>query len=97
MTNVLELSKQIPSLKIEVSATDLLETVRNVATEIIEHYAKVEPPEQYLTPKITTRKLDVSLSTLWRWDKEDYLKPVAIGGKRRYRLSDVERILNGGN
>lgn len=48
------------------------------------------------TPKKTSEIFDVNLSTLWRWKKKKYLVPIEIGGKRRYRLSDIERILNGG-
>jgi len=39
--------------------------------------------------------LDVDKSTLWRWAKIGYLVPINVGGKRRYRMSDVNRILNG--
>ena len=39
--------------------------------------------------------LDVSQSTLWRWQKAGYLVPLNVGGKRRYRMSDVRRILEG--
>jgi hypothetical protein len=95
MTNVLELSNQIPNLKIEVSASELLETLRTITAETVERYTKVEKQEQYLTRKQTAKMLDVDLSTLWRWDKESYLLAVAIGGKRRYKLSDIERILRG--
>jgi len=32
---------------------------------------------------------------LWRWDKTGYLKPYRIGGKVRYRLSEIDKILGG--
>lgn len=53
-------------------------------------------PEQYLTRKQTAEMLDVDLSTLWRYDKQGYLCPVEIGGKRKYKLSDINRILGKG-
>jgi DNA-binding transcriptional MerR regulator len=93
MTDLLELSKQVPNLKIEISANELLDAMRSIVEEIVERYENVEQPEQYLTPKITAERLDVTLGTLWRWSKENYLNHVAIGGKRRYKLSDIERIL----
>ena len=34
-------------------------------------------------------------ATLWRWAKVGYLVPINVGGKRRYRMSDVKRILEG--
>ena len=39
--------------------------------------------------------LDVDPSSLWRWRKRGYLVPAEIGGKRRYKMSDIRRILNG--
>lgn len=39
--------------------------------------------------------LDVDPSSLWRWRKRGYLVPAEIGGKRRYKISDIRRILNG--
>lgn len=51
--------------------------------------------ETYPSPKQVSEILDVDLSTLWRWAKRGYLVPVEIGGKRRYKMSDVKRILNG--
>ena len=36
--------------------------------------------------------LSVSKMTLYRWDKNGYLKKMEIGGKRRYRKSDIERL-----
>jgi len=91
--NILQLSKEIPNLKVEVLAKDLVVAMETVATGIIERYENVEEPEQYLTRKATAQMLDVDLSTLWRWDKEQYLEVVKIGGKRRHRLSDIKRIL----
>ncbi|WP_418197249.1 helix-turn-helix domain-containing protein [Alistipes shahii] len=40
--------------------------------------------------------MGVDSSTLWRWAKSGYLVPVEYGGQRRYRVADVQRILNGG-
>ena len=38
---------------------------------------------------------EVNPSSLWRWRKRGYLVPAEIGGKRRYKMSDIRRILNG--
>ncbi len=37
----------------------------------------------------------VGKTTLWRWAKQKYLTPVEIGGKRRYKMSEVKRLLEG--
>lgn len=38
----------------------------------------------------TAARLGVNLSTLWRWDRSGYLKPVRIGRFVYYRLSDID-------
>lgn len=38
----------------------------------------------------TAARLGVNLSTLWRWDRSGYLKPVRIGRSVYYRLSDID-------
>lgn len=48
--------------------------------------------DQLLTIDEAARLLSVSKMTLYRWDKNGYLKKVEIGGKRRYRKSDIERL-----
>lgn len=37
--------------------------------------------------------LQISETTLWRWAKAGYLLPVMIGGQKRYRQSDIERLV----
>ena len=51
--------------------------------------------ERYIEPK-EAQIIGVDLSTLWRWAKRGYLVPVEIGGKRRYKMSEIKSILNGG-
>ena len=54
-----------------------------------------KPKEIFLTVDEAASRLGVSRSTLWRWDKEGYLKKIKRGKKITYRFSDVERIING--
>jgi len=56
-------------------------------------YEKKEESEKYLTRKQASEILDVNLATLWRWNNENYLCSIEIGGKRRYKLSDINKIL----
>ena len=51
--------------------------------------------ETFLTIEEAASRLGVSRSTLWRWDKDGYLKKIKRGKKITYRLSEVERIING--
>ena len=49
--------------------------------------------ETYPSADKVAEMLSVSKPTLWRWEKSGYLIPVRIGGKVRYKMSDVKRIL----
>ena len=49
--------------------------------------------ETYPSPKKVAEILDVNESTLFRWRKKGYLTPIEVGGKRRYKMSDVNQIL----
>jgi len=101
MTNknfVLELAEEYPKLTYSIDAGELLEMFRCVVSEVVsqtEQQRQVQS-EQYLTRKQVAQMLAVDLSTLWRWSKDMYLQPVPIGGRRLYRSTDVERILQKG-
>ncbi len=51
--------------------------------------------ETYPSVEKVAQILDVNKSTLWRWKKSGYLVPIEVVGKRRYRMSDVSKILEG--
>ena len=55
-----------------------------------------EKAEALFSPKVTAESLDVHLSTLWRWNKIGYLSPIEVGGKRKYKKSDIDKILKKG-
>lgn len=81
---------------IQVSANDLKEVVRNLYAEEAQRTrealeASREKPT--LTRKETAKQLGITLSTLWKWGKAGYLKPVKIGNRVMYRPSDVEGML----
>jgi len=48
-----------------------------------------------LTKKEVMEKLGVSSTTLWNWENDRYLLPVKIGRKIFYRLSDINKLLDG--
>jgi excisionase family DNA binding protein len=52
--------------------------------------------ETYPTPKQVCEILGVDNSTLWRWKRKGYLVPANVGGKVRYKMSEVKALLNGG-
>lgn len=51
-------------------------------------------PDTYVTAKEARQLLGVSNTTLWRWEKEQYIVPFRIGVKVRYRLSDIQNLMH---
>ncbi|MEI6754992.1 MAG: helix-turn-helix domain-containing protein [Paludibacter sp.] len=97
--NLKEILQESGNVTIAVSLVDL----KQFAVDIIESTKKeledvviAEKAETYPSPKRVCEILDVDASTLWRWNKRGYLCPVEVGGKRRYKMSEVNAILNGG-
>lgn len=96
MNNVIELAKQCPDITISVKAGELLEMADYLVQSTkknLEQTIQDAACETYPSPKKTGEILNVSLATLWRWNKSNYLKTIEIGGKRRYKMSDINKIL----
>lgn len=53
--------------------------------------------EKLMTIDTVAEILQVDRSTLYRWAHQGYLSPIEVGGKKRYRLSDVNRIIEQNN
>ena len=79
-------------LELETFAKNLIsQTKTALEAEVI-----AQQNESYLTRFETCNFLKVDQSTLFRWARRNYLSPVEVGGRRMYRKSDLQRILNGG-
>ena len=95
--NLNEILSTEAKLTLSVSAADLKNfalVIIKEAKEQMEATIRAETEERYLSINETSKKLDVDRSTLWRWKKERYLLPVYIGGKPRYKLSEINQIFN---
>jgi hypothetical protein len=94
-----EIQKELPGITISVSLADLEAWGKGIiinAKKELEQQINDAASETYPSAKKVAEILDVDYSTLWRWKNKGYLAPIEIGGKRRYRMSDVKRILEGG-
>jgi len=95
--SITEVAKRYPNLTISLTYTELVEAFRDI---LIEENLKNKllseenKTDVLLTEEQVQKMLEVSHSTLWRWQNQDYLTPVSIGRKKRYKTSDVQRILN---
>ncbi len=73
-----------------LAKTMLLEVKKELENEIADGKS-----DRLITIEQAAAILGVNRATLWKWNKKDYLKPIMIGNKRRYRLSDVNAIIAG--
>ena len=96
MNNNLNMTDLIGSnVSIQVKIEDLQDFARQIllgAQSIAREQAELATrADKLLTVQEAAQMLSVSKMTLHRWDKNGILKKVEIGGKRRYRLSDIEK------
>ncbi len=97
--NLIELVKACPEAIISVKVGDLIEANEALVAKTKEQLEQIitdQATETYPSRQKVAEILDVDLSTLHRWAKRGLLVPIEIGGKRRYRMSDVRRMLNNG-
>ena len=83
------------NVAITVTPTDLKEFALNLINEAINIGREQKTPERYLTQKEAAEKLNASENTLWRWKKTKYLVPSKVGNSVYYKLSDIEKLLEG--
>lgn len=95
--NILELNKteNKANISLTVPFNDLMQLVDYCVNQGRKMEREGEKKEEYLTVKQAEELLKVSKPTLWRWAKNGYLVPSEVGGKRYYKLSDIERIMEG--
>lgn len=97
--NLNDILKTGVNLTVSIGINDLREwqkeTIENTKREL-EEVVLSDKAETYPTPKQVSQILQVDLTTLWRWNKKGYLVPMEIGGKRRYKMSEVKALLMGG-
>lgn len=96
MTNLVDLSKLCPDLTINIKIGDLMEANKKLIEDVrsaLEKQIREENEEKYLSPDEVCKLLNVSKPTLWRWEKIEYLIPIRVGKKVRYKLSEVENTI----
>jgi len=93
---IAELAKTCPDLNITIRLGELIEytdyCIKTTRKELEQQITDANT-ETYPSPDQVAKILDVDRSTLWRWSKAGYLTPIEVGGKRRYRMSDINKIL----
>jgi len=99
ISTLYQAATKFPDMSVTIKLKDLMAANRELIAEAraqLEDELDKSRRESYPTRKEVMEMLRVSEATLWRWQKTGYLVPLNVGGKRRYRMSDVQQILKGG-
>lgn len=82
----------------DVSVTIRLSDLHDFVTDLLKKLKPEEEPkkkDEYLSRKEVLGVLKIESSTLWAWEKTGYIKSFPFGGRKRYKLEDVEEIRTG--
>lgn len=94
--NLVQVAKDCPNLVVSITLSELIEANTQLiddAKQALEQIITDANTETYPSRERVMEMLDVGATTLWRWQNSGYLVPINVGGKRRYRMSDINRIL----
>lgn len=98
--SIIDVANACPGVSFQVSASELARFGRNLIASaraefkqerLKEDAAQLEPLYDAAEVKAALKISDV---TLYRWAQKKYLVPITVGGEKRYRRSDLDRILN---
>lgn len=99
--DLMELLSRCPNATVNVQASDLCVFARKLIAETRQEFererAAIEAgkAETYQEPEAVKAALKISESTLYRWAKSKILVPIWMGGQKRYRQSDIDRLVQG--
>lgn len=83
-----------PIIQYVVNKEDLSHIIRDIIADKIEEYETTKK-DRLLSKKQVAERIGVDRSTLWRWEKENYLVSIRFGKKVRYKESDIIEIEEG--
>ena len=95
--DLIEVARQCPDLTVSIRLGDLIEANQSLVEEALMRLEKSvaeSRTEIYLSRTKVMEMQEVASATLWRWEKCGYLVPLSVGGKKRYRRTDIQRLLN---
>ena len=98
--DLLELLREFPEANLTVHAGDLGHFARELLAEARQDFERERAAiaegktEEYLTPEMVKTLRRISESTLFRMAKAKILVTVFVGGQKRYRRSDLDKILS---
>lgn len=93
---ILELIKENSNINITIKGDELMKFADYVISKTRQEINTVieeERKEKYLTRAEVCEALNVTLMTLYNWNKSGYLKAIKIGKMVKYKKSDIENLL----
>ena len=98
--NIYELAQTFPNISVTIKLSELIEFGKLLIAETkreFEKQTKEKNTETYPDRAEVMDILGVSYATLLRYEKMGLLKRLPVGGRARYRMSDVKRFMERGN
>lgn len=95
MNNIKNLIESGNEMCAILSLADLNEFALTLIAEAKAAAKEEKEDEEYLTPQQTAEMLGVTTNSLWRWNRDGYLKNVKVGRKPFYKKSDVLKLMEG--
>ena len=80
-----------------VSASDLKEFAMSLIDEVRNQAMEREKKDIFLTESEVCEKLNVTHTTLWRWNKKGYLRSHKMGRRTLWKQSEIELMMEGNN
>ena len=96
MQELNELLKNHPDVNVTISLKELLDGGRALFEELYDRISREKSENQsetYPRTKKACEILDVSPTTLWRFEKKGLLHPYFVGGEKRYMMSELKALL----
>lgn len=80
---------------VAISLDDLKEFALEVITLTLQKINQNSEPEPvWLSPKQVAKRFKIDPSTLWRWEKEGYIRADRFGRRVRFNEREVIRVEN---
>lgn len=95
--DISELAENAQQINLSVTAQQLTDFAQYLITESKKHAqeeAQSLNGEIFISGQQVMEMMSISKSTLNRMKKLNYLVPIRFGGNDRYKLSDIQRIIN---
>lgn len=92
--NIVDLIKNGVNVNVTLTPEELVDVIDYVIQKTKNEFEKElvkKNSEVYMTSKEVVDFLSISNVTLYRWEKRGYLLPIYIGGKKRYKRSEIEK------